>query len=67
MQQGSAHTLARGEFLREAKAGLVYQRFDMITKILGQLAPRDVPDNMTEKMDTHCCVRAQKVLQLARL
>ena len=67
MQQGGAHTFAEGEFLREAKAGFIYQWFDMITEVLGQLAPRDIPDNMTEKVNTQCCVRAQKVLQLARL
>ena len=66
MQQGG-HTFADGEFLREAKVGFIHQWFDMITKILGQLAPRDIPDDMTEKVDTQCCVRAQKVLQLARL
>ena len=67
MQQGGAHTFAGRDFLREAKAGFIYQRFDMITEILGQLAPGDIPDDMTEKVDTHCCVRAQKVLQVARL
>ena len=39
----------------------------MIAEVLGQLAPRDIPNDMAEKVDTHCCVRAQKVLQLARL
>lgn len=38
----------------------------MITEVLGQLAPRDVPDNMTEKVDAHCRVRTQRVLQLVR-
>lgn len=66
MQHSGAHTFTGGQFLAEAKAGFIYQWFNMITEVLGQLAPRDVPDNMTEKVDAHCRVRTQRVLQLVR-
>lgn len=66
MQHTETHTFTKGDLLGEAKAGFIYQRLNMITQILGQMAPRDVPNNMTKKVDAHCCVRTQEVLQLVR-
>ena len=62
MQHRGARTFTGREFLGKAKFGFIYQPLDMITEIPGQLAPRNFPDNVTEKMDAQCCVRTQKVL-----